>query len=147
MSAKTIKMHDAKIYAKKWQSENGFHAKAFLIPVDDLIACLKEMDVLAEQQDGHYQIQNVDGAGIRAYMAIKRPKNDVPTALSEKLLIVGTLKDKDGIHRDLVVDEAMSNDYDETLAAKIAMIDGSGVYDFTEPCPSNCDPNSPLFNP
>jgi len=139
----TIKMHDAKIWAKKWQDENASHAKAFLIPAVDLIDCLKEMGVLVKQSDGHYKISDLSDSSVRAYMAIKRPPNEAPSALTEKLLIVGTLKNSLGIHKDLVVDDATAG-YGEATAAAI---DGSGVYDFTAPCPSECDPGSPLYDP
>ena len=45
----SIKICDAKAYAKKWQVENKSHAKAFLIPAVDLIDCLIQMDVLKIQ--------------------------------------------------------------------------------------------------
>lgn len=138
----SIKICDAKAYAKKWQEENKSHAKAFLIPAVDLIDCLVEMEVLKKQQDGNYSLKkDLSTSGVRAYMAIKRPVNEKPSALTEKLLIVGTLLNEKGIHKDLVVDQVCPEE------EKVEAIKGSGVFDFTAPCPNECDPNSPLYNP
>ncbi|NQY31055.1 MAG: hypothetical protein HRT69_16510 [Flavobacteriaceae bacterium] len=54
----------------------------------------------------------------------------------EKLVIVGTTySEKTKVHSDII-----KNEQDPTSK-------DSGIYDFTEPCPSECDQNSPLFNP
>ncbi|WP_452229241.1 hypothetical protein [Lacinutrix sp. MEBiC02404] len=140
----TIKICDAKDWVKKWQEENKSHAKAFLIPAVDLIDCLIEMAVLTKKSDGNYFIKkDLTDSSVRAYMAIERPANEKPSALTEKLLLVGTLKDKKGIHKDLVINKVCP----ETTEEKEEAIKGSGVYDFTTPCPDNCDPTSPLYKP
>lgn len=147
MNAKQIDLEDAIIYAREWQEENPTHAKAFLIPSNDLIACLEEMNVLVKQEDGHYTIENVTDSGVRAYMAIKKSKNNPPSAETEKLLIVGTVKDCNGIYRDIIENEKPSGCSDGETEKAVAALEGSGVFDFTSPCPSTCDPNSPLYNP
>jgi len=147
MKAKPIDINDAIAYAKKWQEENENHAKAHLIPVNDLIACLQEMSVLVADESGKYSIENVENSGVRAYMGINRPEGSSPSPQTEKLLIVGTKVDCKGIHRDLVEGEKPSGCDDEAVDKVVAALAGSGVYDVTEPCPDNCDPNSPLFNP
>ncbi|PKA84438.1 hypothetical protein ATE92_2628 [Ulvibacter sp. MAR_2010_11] len=65
------------------------------------------------------------GANARAYLAID---NGV-----EKLIIVGTKKNASGVYVDLL--PANSDDVSGT---------GNSIWDFTEPCPPQCDPNSPL---
>lgn len=147
MTAKPIDINDAIAYAKKWQGENKNHAKAFLIPANDLIACLIEMEVLTDDGTGKYILKNVNDSGVRAYMAIKRPDGDPPTPQTEKLLIVGTKADCNGIHRDIIEGEKPSSCPGKEVDKMVAKLAGSGVYDFTDPCPNYCDTDSPLNNP
>ena len=67
---------------------------------------------------------------IRAYLGV-----DMELKM-EKLIIVGTKPEiqKDGsiIYRDLVPEEGE------------LQTGGGDVWDFTDPCPPACDPNSPL---
>lgn len=144
MKSRPIDINDAIAYAKKWQEENKTHAKAFLIPSEDLIACLEEMNVLVNDGNGNYTLKDVGNSGVRAYMAIKRPKGDLPSPQTEKLLFVGTKVDCNGIHRDIVEGEKPSGCNDKKVDTQVLNLNGSGVYDFTEPCPNVCDPNSPL---
>ena len=63
----------------------------------------------------------------RAYLAID---NGV-----EKLIIVGTSQEQKGgvtIYRDLLPSNDGVGDA------------GNSIYDFTQPCPPDCDPSSPL---
>ena len=147
MSTRPVDIDKAIIYARKWQHENTTHAKAFLIPAGDLIACLEEMEVLVNDGDGNYTLNNVENSGVRAYMAIKRPEGTPASPETEKLLIVGTKVDCTGKHRDIIEGERPSGCKDKTVETAVSALKGSGVYDFTAPCPSECDPNSPLYNP
>ncbi|MGB6269486.1 MAG: hypothetical protein WBF67_10810 [Olleya sp.] len=147
MSAKPIDINDALDYARKWQNENKTHAKAHLIPAGDLIACLEEMKVLVNDGKGNYTLNNVDKSGVRAYMAIKRPNGTKPSPETEHLLMVGTLVDCNGVHRDIVEGEKPSGCKNCDADATVAALAGSGVFDVTLPCPSECDTNSPLYNP
>jgi len=147
MNSRSIDINKAKTYARKWQHENSTHAKAFLIPANDLIACLEEMEVLINDGDGNYSLKNVANSGVRAYMAIKRPEETPASPETEKLLIVGTKVDGEGKHRDIIEGEAPSRFNDENIETAFSKLKGSGVYDFTAPCPSECDENSPLYNP
>lgn len=132
--------------AKKWQSENGFHCKAFLIPALDLIEVLEEMNILLHQGEGNYKLGDLKNSGVRTYLAIDRPIDTMPVASTEKLLIVGTYVDKEGIHRDIIKGEELEQ-YEKNIKVMVENLDGSGIYDFTDPCPTTCDNNSPLFNP
>lgn len=139
-----VKLACAKTWAKKWQTDFPNHSKAFLIPSIDLIQALKEMDVLVPLEDGNYSLKNIESSGVRAYMAIDE---DVKEGGGEKLLIVGTKVDCKGIHRDIIEDEKPSGCDDSDVDLAVNALIGSGVFDFTSPCPSDCDLNSPLFNP
>jgi hypothetical protein len=114
----------AKTWTKNWQEANKNHAKAFLIPIGDLIACFNEMNVKFTT-DANGKIHAVsDGheINVRTYLGTDN------TTSEDHLLIVGTTT-IDGInYKDIV----------ETTTGE------SLVYDFTKPCPSNCDPKSLL---
>jgi len=139
----------AKKWTAKWQAENaGVHCSAFLIPVPDLIATLKEMGII--DSDGNVVSNEEPQPKIRAYMAIDEAKVK-EAGFGEKLVIVGTevRKDPNGkgyitnrygeiIHFDIVEGERNS------IASAFTTPTGSGAYDFTQPCPSNCDDDSPL---
>ncbi|WP_034062639.1 hypothetical protein [Lacinutrix jangbogonensis] len=144
MSARPIDINDAIAYATKWQNENPKHAKAHLIPNEDLIACLEEMGVLVSDGEGKYTLNVAAGAGVRAYMGINRPEGEAPSPQTEKLLLVGTKLDCEGIPRDLVQGEKPSGCEDKAVDNAVKALAGSGVYDFTKPCPNLCDINSPL---
>lgn len=131
-----IPLERAKTLAKNWQSANPNHAKAFLMPALDLMACMLEMRVLVKEIDGSYRVtEGVNNSGIRAYMAIDPSQEE---GYGEKLLIVGTTKDEEGNIIDIIEGRRTNSN---------ALIDpvGSGVFDFTDPCPSECDEGSPLF--
>jgi len=150
IKTKSIPVLEAQTYVKKWQSENSEtnkkgglkHAKAFLIPAGDLIDCLLEMEIIKDLSCINTSL--VDSAGIRAYMGIDRlPSDDIPSAETEKLVLVATTKEDDGtktIHRDIIEGYVLKNPPPHKLI-------GTGVFDFTEPCPTVCDPNSPFYKP
>ncbi len=143
----SIAITDAKSWARKWQIECPNNCKAFLMPIDDLVACLEEVGVLKsngkDNGKGTYNLKKASCSGIRAYMAVDP---NVKVGGGEKLLLVATEKDANGVYRDIVRGEITSQNVNK---AKGELEDpnllGSGVYDFTHPCPSECDPNSPLI--
>lgn len=140
----------AKKWAKRYQKTSDTGAKAFLIPVIDLLESMEEMGVITRWVDAegkaHYNIDDIQGASVRAYMAVDPDKISEP-AKGEKLLIVGTKIDSKGIHRDIIEGEKSSECANGKVDKAVTTLTGSGVFDFTEPCPNNCDANSPLFNP
>ncbi|HIC32973.1 MAG TPA: hypothetical protein EYO76_13750 [Flavobacteriaceae bacterium] len=116
----TISIEDAKTWTENWQKNNPNQPKAFLIPADDLIACFNTMDIkVTVDANGklHLEVDRFEPA-VRSYLAIDT--ND-----EAHLLIVGTS----------TTDGENYKDHPE-----------NGVYDFTRPCPSNCDPKSILFH-
>lgn len=141
----SIPIEDAKRWAKKWQRDNPSHCKAFLIPVVDLIQVLEIMGVLVpDGENGKYRLTNTENAYIRSYLSIDE---QTQVGHGEKLLIVGTAEDSNGIYRDLVEGERPLGPPNDSIDERIATLQGSGVFDFTRPCPNDCDPNSPLYNP
>ena len=134
----TVPINDAKTWAKEWQRSNPNRARAFLIKIEDIIGTFLEMGVLTEDSNGNYTYDNnVDptDVAIRAYMATNVKESE---GFGNKLLIVGTRKLANGIYEDIIEDEGGAA---VNLAGQII---GSGVFDFTEPCPNTCDPNTPL---
>ncbi|MCK8479260.1 hypothetical protein [Psychroserpens algicola] len=135
-----IDINDAINYARNWRTAQPKNCKAFLIPAEDLIDTLEEMGVIAKETDGHYSVKNVKNSGVRAYMGIDPSE---PAGGGEKLLLVGTSIDCNGKHRDIVQGEKSPG-----CPSNFVMPNpiGSGVYDLTTPCPSECDTLSPLEN-
>lgn len=136
----TIPLIKGKKWAAKWQSENPNKAKAFLIPMEDIIETLTEMNVLQQiPGQASYHLNVNENEGLRAYVGINED-TDPTVGSNEKLLIVGTvLNQETGEHCDIVQD----GNYPESGITRV----GSGIFDFTLPCPNHCDQGSPLFNP
>ena len=117
-----ISLTTAQSWAQEWRSEESVYNKhnechAFLIPAEDLAQVLEEMKA---QKGPKY---------VRAYLGVE------PTAQTEKLMIVGTRPETqtDGsiVYRDLISDGDDGSD-------------GGSIWDFTQPCPPDCDDRSPL---
>ena len=163
-----IKIGDAKKWTAKWQSETKSqnHCKAFLVPVNDLLGALSEMGVISMDSRGNItgSYSSTQAEKVRAYMAIDEsiitgieskypPGTTRDQALKdagwgEKLLIVGTEKTSkisqgNIIYQDIVEDETDGGGGTARYSSGVTL-NGSGVYDFTNPCPNDCDPNSPL---
>lgn len=129
-----IKLVDGIAWTTAWRSKHSKSnlKKAYLIPAQDLTGVLKEMGILTQQTIGGPFVldeSKIPNAGIRAYMAIDSTE---PVGDQQKLLLVGTTETPGGDHNDIIL-----NPTDPTNAV-------SGIYDFTKPCPSFCDKNSPL---
>ncbi len=135
-----IPLKQAKAWAKTWQEMNPECAKAFLIPISDLVNALIEMGIAKRNTDGGFEVKEVPNAAVRAYLGMNPDPTErsLKNGYGNKLYIVGTRKEGD-IYKDLVVD-------DQPSPAAVGLT-GSGIFDFTKPCPSDCDPGSPLVNP
>lgn len=112
-----ITLAEAISWTGNWRGAPSTSARAFLIPLVDLQGAIAE-------------IQGQTGSPmVRAYLATD--------AGVEKLVIVGTSQEtqKDGsvVYRDLL-----------PAAGEAAGAGANSIWDFTEPCPPKCDPNSPL---
>lgn len=145
----TIPCAEAAEWTKAWRDKYQNDQKpvvnptsAYLVPVVDLIEVLNEMGVLSDKVAEKAQGQAcVKGLKIRAYMAIGSEDSD--EKLEEKLLVVGTKYNrKTKVYEDIINEEVDINE--GKLSAFGTPITSSGIYDFTSPCPPDCDDNSPL---
>ena len=118
---KKISLATAQTWTQEWRSvESDYNShnecNAFLIPVQDLQGVLAEMGA-----------NPGDDACVRAYLGVD------PSTNEEKLIIVGTQKDRNGVYRDLLPNAADGDGGD-----------GNSIWDFTKACPPMCDDRSSL---
>lgn len=99
--------------------------RAILIPIEDLMAIVDKYQTVDQNGDITNTLQ-----GIRAYFAVKITDMAKPDDVTALIVAV----DKEG------------NDIIATSEA-LEATEGSEIYDFTKPCPDQCDPTSPLFVP
>ncbi|TDE45818.1 hypothetical protein E0I26_03785 [Flavobacterium rhamnosiphilum] len=111
----TILLKDAQKWAKRWTKKEGNYNKHHELHAF-LIPKIDLLEVLREDVDA-----------VRAYIGID--DNGV-----EKLMIVGTKYDP---ATNIYVDMITVGDGNVAAVA-------DDIYDFTRPCPTTCDPNSPL---
>lgn len=98
--------------------------RAILIPIQDLLAIVEKYTTVNEKG------QTVSSlSGVRAYFAVKATDKDLPNDVTA--LIVPVTK----TGSDIVTSPSLVNDGE----------DDSEIYDFTLPCPTQCDPESPLY--
>jgi hypothetical protein len=98
--------------------------RAILIPINDLMAIVDKYSTVDENGNIRHTLK-----GVRAYFAVKR--DEVASEDNVTALIVAV--DKEG------------NDLINTTDGLAEEEDGSGIYDFTLPCPTECDVDSPLY--
>jgi len=142
----TVSLETAEKWTQAWRDKHPGACKAFLMPAVDLIEVLNEMGLLSDKVAEKAQGKAcVKGLKVRAYTAIGSDEPDED--LEEKLLLLATKKDKKGIYRD-IINGKIDNKNDRRIILKegVEPIEpiSSGIYDFTDPCPPSCDPNSPL---
>jgi hypothetical protein len=133
----SVKIHDAENYTAAWQTAHGTTLpKAFVIPIIDFVNLLTELNFINIESDGRFSLNQLDGteAAVRAYIGID-PKS--PFTLKEKLFLVGALK----LPGSSNFKEIIQNEKNPIPGMTPS---GSGVFDFTTPCPSHCDDDSPL---
>lgn len=130
-----ITIEDAKYWTASWQLENPGKARAFLIPIPDLLEILTELTVLKSDGRGGLTTNPADHLeeGLRGYMAVGPDDKGAP---EERLVLVGAVKVK-GVYQDQVL---------ESPNPPVISISGSGAFDAIIPCPRACDPKSPLNN-
>lgn len=110
-----ISLKEAQRWAKRWTKEEGNYNKHHHVHA----FLIPKKDIL------EVLVEGIDAA--RAYIGV----NDEGV---EKLMIVGTKFDPlTGIYVDMISDGDGVNK------------EADNIYDFTRPCPTDCDPSSPLL--
>lgn len=135
MSAKdkTISLNTAKTWTQTWRKEesdyNSYNrCNGFLVPAEDLRGVLDE---IKDQKNPQY---------IRAYLGVETMKlADGKTKQVEKLIMVGTRPATNPstgkvYYADILPSDSESADGDT----------GGNIYDFSDPCPPECDEDSEL---
>ena len=112
---KKISLNTGISWTSQYRSSHANEARAFLVSVQALNSLLAEMGNPTDPE-----------VCIRIYKGLDTSTNE------EKLVLVGTKKDRDGMYRDLLPDTGDTTDSEHNL------------YDFSRPCPPECDPSSPL---
>jgi len=111
-----IPLKTAQKWAKRWSKREGNYNKHHELHAF-LIPKIDLLEVLREDVDA-----------VRAYIGI----NDEGV---EKLMIVGTKLDPvTGIYVDMI-----------SVGVENTTAQPDDIYDFTQPCPTACDPESPMF--
>lgn len=112
----TISLKEAKTWAKRWSKKEGHYNKHHELHAF-LIPKVDLIEVLTEGVDA-----------VRAYIGV----DDNNT---EKLMIVGTkFNPETGIYEDMI-----------TVGVGNMAAEQDDIYDFTSPCPTTCDSDSPMF--
>ncbi|RZK26323.1 MAG: hypothetical protein EOO43_03160 [Flavobacterium sp.] len=99
--------------------------RAVLIPIDDLLAIVEKYTKVDDEGNVVTTLK-----GVRAYFDIKLTDVNLPDPVTA-LVVPVDLKGNDLI----------------SVSDGLGEGDDTGIYDFTKPCPSECDPESPLFVP
>lgn len=119
MKENTITLEEAKRWAAKWRQLEGDYNKHHELKAF-LIPKIDILEVLAEDIDAARAYIGIDDDGI------------------ERLMIVGTRYDpKTDTYVDMITGTSSKSDV-------TVQIEGD-IYDFTKPCPSTCDIDSPLY--
>jgi hypothetical protein len=117
----TISLKIAKDWAKRWRklesSYNNYN--------DCRAFNIPLIDLQEAIEEG--------AVSVRAYIGVEKMMVEGEKVYIEKLMIVGV--DKNG--KDMISSEDGLTLDDE----------GGDIYDFSQPCPEECDPNSPLNGP
>jgi len=126
----TISLDEAISWTSQWRTVESTYNKhnelnGFLIPASDLQQVLDEMTT----QTGVKKV--------RAYLGVD------PTTNIEKLVLVATEPEQMGrvtVYRDLIYGKVDGVGATEPPTSPL----NSGLFDFSNPCPPDCDPKSPL---
>lgn len=101
--------------------------RAILIPIDDLLAIVQKYTTVDDEGNVKSTLK-----GVRTYFAIKATDQNLTDEVTA-LVVAVDLQGNDIINT--------------TVGAGLGEEGGSEIYDFTTPCPTECDPESPLFVP
>ncbi|QOD60122.1 hypothetical protein H9I45_12335 [Polaribacter haliotis] len=118
MKKNTITLKTAKRWTKRWRKmEDVYNAHQECRAFNIPLEDLK--DVIAE-----------GAVTVRAYLGVHKQKIESETVFEEKLIIVGV--------------DANGKDMISSKDGEVLDPDSGNIYDLTRPCPSFCDPDSPL---
>lgn len=116
------RLEDARKWIDKWREQNLDMATSVIIPVEHLNILIPHVEpIISLSPDQGY---------IRAYFA----KNDEDM---DCLLLVATIKTIDASTEEVIYEDKWRDCEDGGKSL---------IYDFTFPCPSTCDPKSPLYD-
>lgn len=121
----TRTLQEGKDWTENWQKNHKTLPKAFRIPVEDLVACFNEMNLNFTIDPATNKLNFVPGtypSSLRSYLATDDKGEDM-------LLIVGTTTTDGTNYRDIT-----------------SVGGNSAIYDFTTPCPNDCDQGSILYH-
>ena len=104
--------------------------RAVLIPIADILSIIDKFQFIDDDGNVRTEIK-----GVRAYFAIKESDMALPDDVTA-LIVPVDLKGNDIITTSKVKGPDDDGDGDD---------EDSDIYDFTKPCPTECDPESPLF--
>jgi len=127
----TVRLPEAQIRIERFRKQlkgsmpESNIPRAILIPIEDLMAIVDKYQTVDANGDITNTLQ-----GIRAYFAVKITDMAKPDDVTALIVAV----DKEG--NDII-----------TTSEALEATEGSEIYDFTKPCPDQCDPTSPLFVP
>lgn len=134
-----ISLPIAEQWTSNWRAKYP-ELKAFLIPIEDLMGVLVDMGVLTNDGRNQYTFNEGLKRDVRGYLGID-------DGGEPHFVMVGTKKFPDArfpsgfVHRDLY--NGGVDGQPATLAQEEGF-GGSGVYDFSSPCPNICDDDSAL---
>mgnify|MGYP000684062143 CR=1 FL=1 len=148
-----ISLKKAIKWTERWREKCPNNCKAFSIPVQDMVAVLKEIGVIQEAGNtGLYVIDEKTPNGVRAYMAIDPALEGEPGG-GEKIILVGTEPQIDFDQKKVVQRDIINGKLDNKgpfVDPKNSLLGedeiDTGIYDFSQPCPNFCDFESPLAN-
>ncbi|WP_316765510.1 hypothetical protein [Pedobacter frigiditerrae] len=126
----TVSIPDAKARVERFRRQlsgsmpESNIPRAVLIPIADILQIIDKYQYVDE--DG---VTRNELRGVRAYFAVKQGDQDLPDDVTA-LIVPVDLKGN-----DIVKDPELGEGED----------DKTEIYDFTKPCPDQCDPESPLF--
>lgn len=130
-----IDLTTAQTWTLEWRDdESNYNAynecNGFLIPLADLKDLVAEMAKLPP---------SIVPQKVRAYLGVKVDNHVTPAVKTEKLIFVGTKPGGIVAGRQQYID-MVSDDLGNPVSGG-----GGGIWDFTDPCPPECDDNSPII--
>jgi hypothetical protein len=126
----TVSIPDAKARVERFRRQlagsmpESNIPRAILIPIADILAIINKYQFIDKDGNTRNELQ-----GVRAYFAVKQGDQSLPDDVTA-LIVPVNLQGKD------IVSDGKS------LGTESSDTD---IYDFTKPCPDQCDPDSPLF--